>query len=109
MNQREIGRVAAILGAALTFFVGAISVVSGLTSSSSDQSGDSLVVRGLVLVALSAIAGHGAFLSLRKPDQAVLQLVMVAVLGSVAAFRSFWIAAAVLIIAAAVIYSNRER
>jgi len=33
---------------------------------------------------------------------------MVAVLGSVAAFRSFWIAAGVLIFSAAIVYSSRE-
>jgi len=109
LNLRETGRIAGILGTALTFFVGAISVVLGLFSSSPEQSGDSLVVRGLILVGLSAVAGYGTSLRIRKPDQATLHLVMVAVLGSVTAFRSFWIATIALFIAAFAIYSSKNR
>jgi len=108
MNLREIGRVAAVLGVALTFFVGAISIVLGLGSSSPDQGGGSLVVRGALLIGLSAIAGYGTSRIQRHPQQAALYLTVVAVLGSVVALRSFWIAAVVLLVAAFVTYSNRK-
>jgi hypothetical protein len=108
MNVREAGRIAGILGAALTFFVGLISVVLGLASSTAEQSGDSLVVRGLILMGLSLVAGYGASLSDRKPELSSILLVLIAVLGSVVAYRSFWIAAGVLIVASVLIYSNRK-
>ncbi len=108
MNMREIGRVAGILGAALTFFVGAISIVLGVESSSPDQSGGSLIVRGAILIGLSAVAGFGASLLTRRPQQAAVYLIGVAILGSIVAFRSFWIAAVVLLVAAFVSYSNRK-
>jgi hypothetical protein len=108
MKMREAGRVASILGAVLTFFVGFISVVLGTLSSTPEQSGWSLVVRGLVLMLLSAFAGYGASISNRRPDRAVLYLVGVAVLGSIAAFRSFWVAAAVLIVAGLMVYSSKD-
>jgi hypothetical protein len=108
MNFRETGRVAAILGAALTFIVGATSIVLGVMNSSPEQSGGSLVVRGLVLVALAVVAGYASSISIRKPEVASIQLMMVAVLGSVAAFRSFWIGAAVLIVSAVIVYLSRE-
>jgi hypothetical protein len=38
-----------------------------------------------------------------------VQLIAVAVLGSFVAFRSFWLAAAVLIVASVLIYTERER
>jgi hypothetical protein len=53
MNLREVGRIAGILGAALTFFVGIISVVLGLVSTTPDQGGGSLVVRGLIVLRCS--------------------------------------------------------
>ena len=108
MKLRELGRVTAILGATLTFLVGAVSIVLGVVNSSPDQGGGSLVIRGLVLVALSVVAGYAASISIRKPEMASIQLVVVAVLGSVAAFRSFWIAAGVLVVSAAIVYSSRE-
>ncbi len=109
MNRQEVGRVAGILGAALTFFVGVVSVVLGTASSSPDQDGSSLIVRGSMLIGLSAVAGYGASLSYRKPGQATIHLVTVAVLGSAVAFRSFWLAATALVIAAFIIYSTREQ
>jgi hypothetical protein len=109
MNLRGVGRIAGILGAALTFFVGIISVVLGLVSTTPDQGGGSLVVRGLIVVGLSVVAGHGASLSSKKPGRATVQLIAVAVLGSFVAFRSFWLAAAVLIVASVLIYTERER
>ena len=108
MKLRKVGRVAALLGTALTFLVGTISIVLGVVNSSPDQGGGSLVVRGLVLVALSLVAGYAASISIRKPKIASIRLVMVTVLGSVVAFRSFWIAAAVLIVSAAIVYLSRE-
>jgi len=39
MKLREVGRVAAILGATLTFLVGAVSIVLGVVNSSPDQGG----------------------------------------------------------------------
>jgi hypothetical protein len=108
MNVREAGRIGGILGAALTFFVGLISVVLGLASSTAEQSGDSLIVRGLMLMGLSVVAGYGASLSDRKPALSSILLVLVAVLGSVVAYRSFWVAAGVLIAASVLIYSNRK-
>jgi hypothetical protein len=108
VKLRKVGRVAAILGTALTFLVGTISIVLGVVNSSPDQGGGSLVVRGLVLVALSLVAGYAASISIRKPKIASIQLVMVTVLGSVVAFRSFWIAACVLIVSAAIVYLGRE-
>ena len=109
MKFREIGRIAGILGATLTFFVGIISTVLGLMSSSPEQDGGSLVVRGVVVVGLSAVAGYGVSLSGRRPQVASIYLVAVAVIGSAVAFRSFWIAAAALLIASAIIYSGREK
>ncbi|MBT4340925.1 MAG: hypothetical protein HOD62_02490 [Chloroflexi bacterium] len=108
VNLRESGRIAAILGTALTFIVGAISVILGIVNSSPEQTGGSLIVRGLVLVGLSVVAGYSSSISVRKPEASSIQLVMVAVLGSVAAFRTFWISAAVLILAAVIVYSSRE-
>jgi len=108
MNVRGFGRVAGILGSALTFFVGIISVVLGLLDSSSEQSGNSLIVRGLLLVGLSVVAGFGVSLSSRRADRAAAIFVLVAVLGSFVAFRSFWIAAAVLVVAAVVTLSGRD-
>jgi hypothetical protein len=108
VNLRQAGRIAAILGTALTFIVGAISVILGIVNSSPEQTGGSLIVRGLVLVGLSVVAGYSSSISVRKPEAASIQLVMVAVLGSVAAFRTFWISAAVLILAAVIVYSSRE-
>jgi hypothetical protein len=84
------------------------SIILGVVNSSPDQGGGSLVVRGLVLLVLSVVAGYAASISIRKPEIASIQLVMVAVLGSVAAFRSFWIAAGVLIVSAAIVYASRE-
>ena len=107
VNLREVGRIAAILGASLTFIVGTISVVLGVVNSSPEQTGGSLIVRGLVLVGLSVVAGYASSISIRKPEAASIQLVMVAVVGSVAAFRSFWIGAAVLIVSAVIVYSSR--
>jgi hypothetical protein len=109
MNFREVGRIAGILGAALAFFVGIISVVLGLASTTPDQGGGSLVIRGLVVIGLSVVAGHGASLSFKRPGRAAVELIAVAVLGSFVAFRSFWLAAAVLVVAAVLIYSERER
>ncbi len=109
MNLREVGRIVGILGAALTFFVGAISVVLGLVSTTPDQSGGSLVVRGLIVVGLAAVAGHAALLSFKKPERATVQLIVVAVVGSIVAFRSFWLAAGVMVVAAVLIYTERER
>jgi hypothetical protein len=108
MNLRDIGRVIGILGAVLTFFVGIISVVLGLTSSSPEQSGGSLIVRGLILIGLSVVAGYGVSFSSRRPVVTSIYLVTVAVLGTVTAFRSFWMAAAALLIAAVIFYSSRE-
>ena len=108
VNLRQAGRIAAILGTALTFIVGAISVILGIVNSSPEQTGGSLIVRGLVLVGLSVVAGYSSSISVRKPEASSIQLVMVAVLGSVAAFRTFWISAAVLILAAVIVYSSRE-
>jgi hypothetical protein len=108
VNLRQAGRIAAILGTALTFIVGAISVILGIVNSSPEQTGGSLIVRGLVLVGLSVVAGYSSSISVRKPEAASIQLVMVAVLGSVAAFRTFWISATVLILAAVIVYSSRE-
>jgi hypothetical protein len=108
MNMREIGRVAGILGAALTFFVGIINIVLGLDSSSPDQGGGSLIVRGAMLIGLSGMAGYAASIASRRPQQATLHFTVVAILGSIVALRSFWIAAVVLLIAAFVIYSNRR-
>ena len=108
VNLREVGRIAAILGASLTFIVGTISVVLGVVNSSPEQPGGSLIVRGLVLVGLSVVAGYASSISIRKPEAASIQLVMVAVVGSVAAFRSFWIGAAVLIVSAVIVYSSRK-
>ena len=108
MKLIEVGRAAATLGAALTFLVGTISIVLGVVNSSPDQGGGSLVVRGLVFVALSLAAGYAASIISRKPQMASIQLVMVAVLGSVVAFRSFWIAAGVLITSAVIVYLSRE-
>ncbi|MBN4064571.1 hypothetical protein JYU04_02425 [Dehalococcoides mccartyi] len=109
MSLRGIGRVAGILGATLTFFVGLISVVLGLVDSTTEQSGNSLIVRGIMLVGLSMVAGYGASLSSRRPGQAAVLFIGVAVLGSVVAFRSFWIAAAVLAVAAFINYSSKDR
>ncbi|HIF72345.1 MAG TPA: hypothetical protein EYQ61_07320 [Dehalococcoidia bacterium] len=109
MNLREVGRIAGILGAALAFFVGIISVVLGLTSTTSDQGGGSLVVRGLIVIGLSVIAGHGASLSFKKPERAAVELLAVAVLGSIVTYRSFLLAAVVLVVAAVLVYTERER
>lgn len=108
VNIREWGRVAGILAATLTFFVGIISVVLGLGSSSPDQSGGSLVVRGLILVGLSVAAGYAASIANRKPQQAAFHFMVIAVLGSIVAFSSFRIAAVALIVAAVVTYSSRK-
>jgi hypothetical protein len=108
MNVQGFGRVAGILGSALTFFVGIISVVLGLIDSSTEQSGNSLIVRGLMLIGLSVVAGYGASLSSRLPGRAAAIFILVAVLGSVLATRSFLIAAAVLVVAAVVSYSARD-
>ena len=108
MKRREIGRVGAILGSALTFLVGTISIILGVVNSSPDQGGGSLVVRGLMFVALALAAGYAASIIIRKPQIASIQLVMVAVLGSIVAFRSFWIVAGALIASAVIVYSSRE-
>ena len=108
MPAREFGRIAAILGAVLTFFVGIISVVLGLVSTTDEQSGNTLIVRGLIVVGLSVVAGYGAYLTTRRSGRAVLVLVAVAGLGSAVVFRSFLPAAAVLIFAAVVILGSQE-
>ncbi len=108
MPAREFGRIAAILGAALTFFVGIISVVLGLVSTTDEQSGNTLIVRGLIVVGLSVVAGYGAYLTTRRSGRAVLVLLAVAGLGSAVVFRSFLPAAAVLIFAAVVILGSQE-
>ena len=108
MRAREVGRIAAILGAALTFFVGIISVVLGLVSSTDEQSGNTLIVRGLIVMALSFVAGYGAYLTTRRSGRAALVLIAVAVLGGSVVFRSFLPAAAVLIFAAIVVLGSSE-
>jgi len=108
VQRREVGRVTAILGSALTFLMGTISIILGVVNSSPGQGGGSLVVRGLVFVALALAAGYAASIIIRKPQIASIQLVMVAVFGSIVAFRSFSIAAGVLIASAAIVYSSRE-
>jgi hypothetical protein len=108
MKLRDIGRVMGLLGAVLTFFVGIVSVVLGLASSSPEQSGGSLVVRGLILLVLAAVASYGVSFGSRRPVVTSIYLVTVALLGTVTAFRSFWMAAAALVIAAVIYYSNRE-
>ena len=109
MNLREAGRIAGVLGTALTFFVGGISVVLGLVDSSPEQSGNTLIVRGLMLIGLSVVAGYGASQAIRRPSYASIQFVSVAVLGSIVAFRSFFVAAVVLLVAAAISYSGRDK
>jgi hypothetical protein len=109
MSLREVGRIAGILGAALTFIVGVISIVLGLSSSTPDQGGGSLVFRGLMLIGLSAAAGGGVYMVVRKPGRATLLFLVVAVLGSFVAFRSFWLAGAVLVIAAVLSALARDR
>ena len=109
MNLLEAGRIAGVLGTALTFFVGGTSVVLGLVDSSPEQSGISLIVRGFVLVGLSLVAGYGASQGIRRPSYAAILYVAVAVLGSIVAFRSFFIADVVLLIAAAISYSSRDK
>lgn len=109
MNIREFRRVVGTLGVVLTFFVGIISTVLGITSSSPDQSGGSLVVRGLILVGLSIVAGYGISFGGRRPVVTSIYLTTVAVAGSVTALRSFWMAAAVLLIAAAFYYTSRDK
>ena len=108
MRANEVGRVAAILGSALTFFVGIISVVLGVASSTTEQSGNTLIVRGVIVVGLSFIAGYGASLTTGRPGRAALVLIAVAVLGGAVVFRSFLPAAAVLLFAAVLILAGRN-
>lgn len=109
MSLREAGRIAGVLGTALTFFVGGISVLLGLVDTSPEQSGSALIVRGLVLIGLSIAAGYSASQAIRRPSYASIQYVLVAVLGSIVAFRSFFAAAVVLAAAAAASYSSRDK
>ena len=108
MNRSQVGRVAGYLGAALTFVVGFISVLLGVVNSSDEQSGNTLIVRGVILILLSAVAGYGASFSARRPGQTALLFLAIAALGSFVAFRSFWIAAAVLIVAALIVAGGRR-
>jgi chromate transport protein ChrA len=103
-----IGRIAGILGAVLALLVGSINIVLGVTGSSPEQSGNSLVVRGALMVVISIVAGGAVQLSYRKAGLASSILVLAIVLGFAVAFRNFWFPGVVLLVSATFIYHGRS-
>jgi hypothetical protein len=108
VRASDIGRIAGILGAVLALLIGIISIVLGVTSSTPEQSGNSLIVRGVLMMAISVFAGGAVQLSHRKAGLASWILVLAIVLGSVVAFRNFWVPGVVLLVSATFIYHGRS-
>ncbi|MQG88667.1 MAG: hypothetical protein FI699_07345 [SAR202 cluster bacterium] len=109
MKSRDLGRFVGILGAALVFFSGCVSIILGLVDSTPEQSGNALVSRGLILVSLSCVAGYGARVSFNRPSFASVVFIGTSAVGCIVAFRSFAIAGFLLLIASAITYSNRYK